>query len=75
MANPSEDRAWLAFRGSDLQRVMHDHWSSELESIRTQLETATEKEIPTLQGSAAVVRRVLAFIHAHDTPQITETYG
>jgi len=69
------DRCWLSFRGSDMQRVLHDHLTRELETARTELETADSPSVPTLQATAKVVRRLLEFIHQHDTPQVEKTYG
>lgn len=75
MTQSDSARAWIGFRGSDAQRMIHDFLVSEKERARTRLETADASDVARLQADAAASTRLLAFIHSHDTPDIAKTYA
>lgn len=70
-----EVRPWLAFRGTEVQRVIHNLHIDQIERCRNSLETAEPDKVLALQGEIRGLRAALAIVHTHDTPEITKTYG
>jgi hypothetical protein len=58
-----------------MQRLLHDELCRAIELDHTQLETASLDEVVALQASVKVRRALLAFIHQHDTQEITKGYA
>ena len=68
-------RPWLSFRGSDIQHVIHDHLTKQINDAKTRLETADLDAVVGLQKEVEASRRLLSFIHQHDTEDITRVYA
>jgi hypothetical protein len=68
-------RPWLSFRGSEIQKTIHEHLTAEINTARTKLENAQISEVVGLQKEIEASRRLLSFIHQHDTEDIQRVYA
>lgn len=68
-------RAWLMFRGSEIQRELDKHLRETIELKRSQLEHVKPDELSALQAEIRQCRSFLKTIHQHDTVEIRQTYA
>lgn len=71
-----QSRAWETFSGSDIQRVLHGYLADDIETCRTQLESAEGPEaVIRIQATILTLRRLLAEIHHRDNVEVRTAYA
>lgn len=62
------------FPGSHHQRVLHSFLTTQIEAVRTELETVDPTKLAAAQAKVATHRMLLEVLHQHDPNHVTKTY-